>query len=177
MANTARPAPPAVVTLCDQRPAPNLPAELASAVLVGVIFEGRFAIRSFGPEMASPGAARDFTRHTLQAWALGDLADDASVIVSELVTNALRHGLKGHADAPPASVELILCWAASMVFCVVTDPGASPPVLADPDPAAEAGRGLHVVEALACDWGWGMLDPARKAVWASLCATDPYPGF
>jgi hypothetical protein len=180
MANAAHPAPPALVTLSDQRPAPNLPAELASAVLTGAIVEGRFAVRSLAPVMASSGAARDFTRQTLQAWALGGLAEDASVIVSELVTNALRHGLNGPAVAPepgnglPAPVELILCWAASMVFCVVTDPGAGPPVLGAPDVAAEAGRGLHVVAALACDWGWGVLDPSRKAVWASLRAMDQY---
>jgi hypothetical protein len=150
---------------------------LASAIIAGAIVEGRFAIRTLEPEMASPGLARDFTKQTLDAWALRGMIDDASVIVSELVTNALRHGQPRTLDGldgqpgpppPPGPIELILLWPAGPLFCVVTDPGASPPVLAEPDPDAEAGRGLYVVRALASEWGWGMLNPSRKAVWACL---------
>jgi hypothetical protein len=179
MAKTANPPAPPLVTLGDQQLGQNLPAELASAVLAGAIVEGRFAIRALGPEKTSPGLARDFTEQTLDAWALRGLAEDALVIVSELVTNALRHGLRlshpagldalpGLPAPPPGPIELILLWPAGPLFCVVTDPGADPPVLAEPDPDAEAGRGLQVVHALASDWGWGMLSPSRKAVWASL---------
>jgi len=173
MAKTANPLAPPLVTLSDQQLSPNLPVELASAVQAGAIVEGRFAIRALGPEMASPGLARDFTEQTLDAWALRGLADDAMVIVSELVTNALRHGLRRDPGEPPGlpgpgPIELILLWPAGPLFCVVTDPGTEPPVLAEPDLDAEMGRGLQVVQALASEWGWGMLNPARKAVWACL---------
>lgn len=40
----------------------------------------------------SPGAARTFTRETLSAWGLEDLMDRTVLIVSELTTNAERHG-------------------------------------------------------------------------------------
>ena len=40
--------------------------------------------------------------------------------------------------------------------------------MAAPDPSAEAGRGLHVIEALATAWGWARLDVHKKAVWATL---------
>ena len=181
MAKTAHPLPPALVTLGDQQLVPNLPEELASAVHAGAIVEGRFATRALGPEMTSPGLARDFTHQTLNAWELCGLVDDASVIVSELVTNALRHGLRRTPDGPPGEpadrggpapppgpIEVILLWPAGPLFCVVTDPGIGAPVLAGPDLDAEAGRGLQVVQALAAEWGWGLLNPSRKAVWASL---------
>jgi hypothetical protein len=186
MAKTAHPVAPALDTLGDQQLRPSLPEELASAVHAGAIVEGRFAIRALGPEMTSPGLARDFTHQTLHAWALRGLVDDAAVIVSELVTNALRHGLRRISGGqpgepvqpsapglPPGPIEVILLWPAGPLFCVVTDPGISVPVLAGPDPDAEDGRGLQVVQALAADWGWGMLNPARKAVWASLQAASP----
>jgi hypothetical protein len=179
MANTANPPAPPLATLSEQLGS-NLPAELASAVIAGAIVEGRLAIRELAAEMASPGLARDFTKQTLDAWALRGMADDASVIVSELVTNAVRHGVPRAPGVPQASrapIELILLWPAGPLFCVVTDPGATHPVLGAPDPDAEAGRGLYVVQALASEWGWGMLSPSRKAVWASLRAGRPEPGF
>lgn len=178
MAKTANPPAAPLVTLSEQQEGPNLPTELASAVLAGAIVEGRFAFRTLGAEMASPGLARDFVKQTLDAWALRAMADDASVIVSELVTNALRHGVPGCPDdqggqpgpreSPLPPIELMLLWPAGPLYCVVTDPSASPPVLSEPDLDAEVGRGLCVVRALASEWGWGMLNPRRKAVWASL---------
>jgi anti-sigma regulatory factor (Ser/Thr protein kinase) len=110
--------------------------------------------------------AREFTSQILRGWGLLVLAEDAMVIVSELVTNAVRHG--GRSAAVPDPVELILWRQSGQVVCAVTDPGADPPVLTHPDPLAEAGRGLHVVEALSATWGWTRLSGRRKAVWAAL---------
>jgi anti-sigma regulatory factor (Ser/Thr protein kinase) len=146
-----------------------MPGELASAVLAGGMGERWFAIHALDPGMGSPRTARDFTRRTLQAWDLDPITDDATVIVSELVTNAWRHGLRYGLDDPaPDPIELIIWQSGRELFCVVTDPGADAPVVAEPDPCAEAGRGLHVIEALASSWGWSVLDPYRKAVWAAL---------
>src|ERR1700726_24735 len=44
--------------------------------------------------VTASGTARDFTRQILGSWGLRGLAEDAAVIVSELVTNALRHGAR-----------------------------------------------------------------------------------
>jgi anti-sigma regulatory factor (Ser/Thr protein kinase) len=110
--------------------------------------------------------AREFTTQILRGWGLLALAEDATVIVSELVTNAVRHG--GRCAVVPDPVELILWRQSGQVVCAVTDPGADPPVLTQPDPFAEAGRGLHVVEALSATWGWTRLSGRRKAVWAAL---------
>ena len=119
-------------------------------------------------------AAREFSAQTLRGWGLPVLADDAAVIVSELVSNAIRHGVGGRNSSGAAydRIELILWRRSGQIICAVTDPGTGTPALANPDPLAEQGRGLHVVEALAATWGWTRLGDCRKAVWAAL----PAPG-
>jgi anti-sigma regulatory factor (Ser/Thr protein kinase) len=121
-------------------------------------------------------AAREFTAQILRGWGLSVLSEDAAVVVTELVTNALRHGSGGMTDAAHDCVELILWRRPGDVVCAVTDRGAEIPVLAQPDPLAEAGRGLHVVQALSATWGWARLGDRRKAVWAVLAASCPAAG-
>ena len=113
-------------------------------------------------------AAREFTGQILRGWGLLVLADDAAVIVSELVTNALMHGGSAVNGAAREDVELILWLRSGQAVCVVTDPGTGAPVLVQPDPFGEAGRGLHVVQALSATWGWTRLGDSRKAVWAAM---------
>ncbi|MCO6006246.1 ATP-binding protein [Actinoallomurus purpureus] len=118
---------------------------------------------------ASPGIAREFTIATLRAWGLADLADDATVVVSELVTNALRYGLPplfGTADDRP--IRLTLIRHGGLVVCVVADASREEPLVRDPCEISENGRGLHVIEALSRTWGWTPLPAAGKAVWAAL---------
>ncbi|MEC4018216.1 ATP-binding protein [Streptomyces sp. H27-D2] len=55
------------------------------------------------PQYESVGGARRFTRVTLQGWELADLFDSVALVVSELVTNAMRHGLPDGIAARPAS--------------------------------------------------------------------------
>jgi anti-sigma regulatory factor (Ser/Thr protein kinase) len=111
--------------------------------------------------------AREFAGQTLGGWGLLALAEDTTVIVSELVTNALVHGCDLSA-AMSGQVELFLWCQAGQMVCAVTDPGPAPPVLVSPDLLAEAGRGLQVVQALSATWGWTRLGGCRKAVWAAL---------
>lgn len=153
---------------------PGLPGGLASAVLACGTGERWFAVHGLGPGLESPRAAREFTQQTLRAWDLGKVTEDASVIVSELVTNALRHGLRRLPDGTGREpVELFIWLCGGLLFCAVTDPAAAPPVPTEPGPYAEAGRGLHVIDALASSWGWGTLDACRKAVWAALRVPAP----
>jgi two-component sensor histidine kinase len=115
-------------------------------------------------------AARDFAHATLSQWDACVLFDDAAVVISELVTNAVRYGLRAGLDrsAPDARVEVVLLHRMTCIVCVVTDPNPGPPVRLEPDFAAETGRGLCVVESLSRQWGWTPLEAGRKAVWASL---------
>ena len=121
-------------------------------------------------------AARDYSERILREWGLPVLADDAAVIVSELVSNAIRHGVSGRNGPVHDRIELILWRQSGQVICAVTDPGTGAPAVADGDPLAEDGRGLHVVEALSDAWGWARLGGSRKAVWAALPVPGTEPG-
>jgi anti-sigma regulatory factor (Ser/Thr protein kinase) len=120
-----------------------------------------------GPE--SVKAARDFTASTLRGWKLDALVEEAVIVASELVTNAIRHGA---CQAGPSSdaTSVMLAWQRhdGRVICVVTDGSSMPPVLEQADMSSESGRGLQVVHALAAAWGWVMLGACEKAVWAAF---------
>jgi anti-sigma regulatory factor (Ser/Thr protein kinase) len=133
----------------------------------------RVATRTSHPNAQSVGTARDFGLATLRRWTVADRADDIAIVLSELLTNALRHG----ADHPAHPVRVALVQPARFVLVVVADPGRQVPVLKEPDYLAESGRGLHVVNALSDTWGCTMPTDAGKAVWAlfSVRFTRPRP--
>jgi anti-sigma regulatory factor (Ser/Thr protein kinase) len=169
----------------DQEPSPTgLPEQLLPGALLhgalrpGALLPARWGCRRISPSARDAGlacrGAREFTGQTLRGWGLLVLAEDAAVIVSELVTNALLHGcdLVGATACP---VELLWWRRAGQIVCAVTDPGPEPPVLVSPEALAEAGRGLQVVQALAATWGWTRLGGRRKAVWAALSVPGADP--
>ncbi|MEV5873402.1 ATP-binding protein [Streptomyces sp. NPDC052101] len=115
--------------------------------------------------------ARHFTRDTLDKWDVGDRFDDICLVVSELVTNALRHAVPAGSGCPEhaASVRLHLMRWTERLVCAVRDPSHETPVPRDSDDfSAESGRGLFLVDSFADSWGWhplaGTLD--GKVVWA-----------
>lgn len=122
-----------------------------------------------GTRPESVKAGRDFTRATLRDWDLAALSDLAELVVSELVTNALRHGIpSARKPVGDTRVRLRLLAQAPFVLCMVTDPGIDIPVLREPQPTAESGRGLKVVESCCVRWGWHLLDEGGKVVWALM---------
>jgi anti-sigma regulatory factor (Ser/Thr protein kinase) len=112
--------------------------------------------------------ARSFTRDTLASWDLDDLADDAAVIVGELLANAVRHAGIGSPEAGAEAFALWLLRDAQGFMCVVTDPSDRAPALKQPGDCDEGGRGLYVVHSLSDHWGWSPLSGRGKAVWAIL---------
>jgi anti-sigma regulatory factor (Ser/Thr protein kinase) len=119
------------------------------------------------PEAVRTG--RDFVRTVLLDWELPGLVDVAGLVVSELVTNALRHGLPaGHPARDDWPIQLRLLGQAPYVMCMVADPGPGIPVVREADPSAENGRGLTVVETCSVRWGWHLLDGGGKVVWSLL---------
>jgi anti-sigma regulatory factor (Ser/Thr protein kinase) len=114
--------------------------------------------------------ARHFVRELLTCWGLESLADDAELIVDELVVNAVLHGTRTGALRPGAASVLRLCMLRRIgeVMVAVVDPGNEAPIPRQPDWAGESGRGLQIVGALSHVWGWSPIAGHGKAVWAVL---------
>lgn len=127
------------------------------------------AVCALRPAGASSRTAREFATNTLRSWGLEGLIDDAVVIISELVTNAIRHGLPPYAAmAGDLPIKLTLVRQGHFVVCIVSDPSDQNPKVRPADDVCENGRGLHVIEALSRVWGWTPLPGTGKAVWAAL---------
>ena len=94
--------------------------------------------------------------------------EDACLVLSELVTNALRHGLG--AIVVHAALVDDECLRLS-----VTDWADEVPRLLAPDPDRIGGVGLHVVERLSTEWNVAPF-PGGKTVWASIASRQPLIG-
>jgi anti-sigma regulatory factor (Ser/Thr protein kinase) len=117
-------------------------------------------VGEFPPDAEAAPAARRFVTDALLAWdAGGALLEDAQLVVSELVSNAIIHA---HS---PFSVSAHL--APTAIRLSVQDGTRTPPTLAENDPTALSGRGLRVVAAIATDWGVDATGDG-KTVWAEL---------
>jgi anti-sigma regulatory factor (Ser/Thr protein kinase) len=145
------------------RPAPD-PAPVGWASLP------RIATYTSGGGAGSVRAARDFTLATLHRWSAADRSYDIAIVVSELLTNALRHARPGSRDdRPRRSIRLGLLQLGPGVLCAVADPSTAAPVLRPPGSLAETGRGLHIVCALSDRWGYAS-SGTGKVVWAVFTA-------
>lgn len=122
------------------------------------------------PQADSVKTARDVTRTTLQRWGLSELSDDAALVVSELVTNAVRYALYPANRDTGCPITLTLLRIAPHVLLAVSDPSDQAPAPAQPDFVSEHGRGLYIVETYSQAWGWDALDEGGKAVWALFSA-------
>jgi anti-sigma regulatory factor (Ser/Thr protein kinase) len=126
------------------------------------------------PSAESVHSSRSFAMGTLSGWGLPELRENMELIVSELATNALRHGLCLGSPARPerdqriAEIRLSLIRRGHLVTCAIADPGSTGPVLRHPGPLEPGGLGLHIVESLSARWGWSPLPPFGKIVWAVL---------
>jgi anti-sigma regulatory factor (Ser/Thr protein kinase) len=110
-------------------------------------------------DTTSPATARRFVRSVLTGWGCDHLSENALLITSELVTNAIVH-----ARSP---LRLRLRLADDVVRIEVADRGDGTPQPRVPDRERPGGRGLPIIEALSL--AWGMVPTADgKVVWADL---------
>ena len=115
-----------------------------------------------------PGAipcARLHTMAVLHEWGLRHLADDAALIVSELMTNAADASTV-LPDRPSVTLRLLASEKSLAIEVWDKSPLDLEPRETDPD--AECGRGLTVVAALSDRWGCERTGYQRKVVWAEL---------
>jgi anti-sigma regulatory factor (Ser/Thr protein kinase) len=129
----------------------------------------RIATRALGADVGSVHAARNFTIVTLRRWDTAERGQDIVTVVSELVTNALRHALPGAGDIRlRRPVRLGLLQLGPCVLCAVADPSRAIPDPRPPSSLGETGRGLHIVCALSDQWGYTAPSDTGKVVWATF---------
>jgi serine phosphatase RsbU (regulator of sigma subunit) len=114
------------------------------------------------PEDATPGRARRLVRTALASWDLADLSDAVELLVSEVVTNAVRYASR------PVTLRLL---RTDVLRCEVGDDVPQLPRLRQARATDEGGRGLYLVNKLARRWGATRLSTG-KVVWFEV----PRPG-
>lgn len=119
--------------------------------------------------------SREFAAHVLCHFGLDRMIEDAQLVTSELVTNAIQateraavepdHGLQ---TTDAAMIRLRFTIYPHIVRIEVWDRSAAVPVRHEADPDEEGSRGLAIVEALADQWGCQNETGTGKVVWATL---------
>ncbi|WP_433229569.1 ATP-binding protein [Actinomadura formosensis] len=164
----------------------DLPPRLDIAVTALTELRGSTVSFTVAPDPESVTEARHFALARLAEWHLTELADDVGLVVSELVTNALRHsgggnpcgrpGVDVHREgvysdpadplgSAPSAIRLRIAHEAPWLLCGIMDASRAAPRRKEPDFIAETGRGLHLVESFSVRWGWRALSRG-KMVWA-----------
>lgn len=132
-------------------------------------------LRSYLELGVLPGAvpcARLHAKQMLWEWGLSKLSDSVELLISELVTNAIR---ASQSTEHASSVRLWLRSDKNMVLILVWDGNPQLPVRIDATEDAEGGRGLLLVEAVSDRWNWYRPDGwDGKIVWAEVSLKSPY---
>ena len=95
----------------------------------------------------APALARQAAAELLEDWGLTDLLDTTALLISELITNAVRATQSSGGGSRPI-VSMRISWAAGSLILEVWDRNPKPPELQVQYLHGESGRGLHIVEAL-----------------------------
>ncbi|MEV5741923.1 ATP-binding protein [Microbispora rosea] len=151
----------------------------------------RTAYKVFGSAATAPRRARAFVRCQLRGWELADLAETAELVVSELVTNAVR--ATDAVVSPPMASSMFPVALRTVALRVRVAPGRPSLFIevwdvSDRDPVphgeaggelqgelGESGRGLVLVGSLARRWGHYSAPDRGKIVWCEL-AISPVEG-
>ena len=126
----------------------------------------RVVRREFGDTLLSVAQARSFVGSALSRWDLPELVDDAVLLTSELVTNAVRHAR--------TSVAVTVAVAEGLAEVGVTDRSPRLVVAGSSPWDQEGGRGLRLTELVAKEWGVTPL-PDAKQVWFRLEVRGDWP--
>ncbi|MCX3288279.1 SpoIIE family protein phosphatase [Streptomyces sp. NEAU-H22] len=116
----------------------------------------RIATWELSADPALVGEVRASALRWLSGWGLDETAFAAELILSELITNAMRHG------ADPIRVRLLY---GRTLICEVSDASNTAPHLRRAASTDEGGRGLFLVAQLSQSWGTRYL-PEGKVIWA-----------
>ncbi|MFC0437471.1 ATP-binding protein [Kutzneria buriramensis] len=147
------------------RTVPTLPSVAEALRSLGGMPPRRHAEIDLPADATSAALARRFVTDTCVAWQADGLADDARVVASELVENAVRHGKSR------ALVRLEL--RRGVLTIAVRDDHPAPPEHRSVGLAPTGGRGVFMIDALARTWGFTPTWGGGKVVWAVLAAPHP----
>ncbi|WP_310913540.1 ATP-binding protein [Lipingzhangella rawalii] len=115
-------------------------------------------------DLRSVKIARELTLAVLREWDLTRIHSNVELVVSELVTNALRHA--GGSQDSREDIELSVLSRDGQFVCAVRDTSDVLPAAREPDFMSESGRGLHLVACFSDRWGAVPSVPCGKFVWA-----------
>ena len=118
---------------------------------------------AFPAQLASAADARRFAERTLSAWGCDALVENARLLVSELVVNAVIHA---HTAA-----RLQLRFDGRLLRVEVSDGSTAAPHRRPYSPTATTGRGLMILDKVADNWGVDIGESA-KTVWFELAEDD-----
>jgi anti-sigma regulatory factor (Ser/Thr protein kinase) len=96
----------------------------------------------------------------MRLWGRRDAIDDATLLVSEMFTNALRH-------APSQRYVVAVDWNGGKIRLEMWDSSEHRPTLLPIDALRESGRGMHLISALSAAWG-ARVTASGKCVWVIL---------
>lgn len=130
---------------------------------------------------AGVGQARHRMREQLRGNGVSDaVVDDAVLILSELLSNACRHGrpLGRHTDVGDGDIRAAWRVDTGGALTVEVTDGGGPtrPIPATPSVTARGGRGLNIISALAQEWGVRDDSSGEVTVWALVSSKKP-PGI
>jgi len=121
------------------------------------------------PLEGAPACGRGHTRNVLRDWGLAELADDAELLVSELLTNALKASVR---TGEPILLRLL--GDSGQLLIEVYDHSPMDPATRPVSGESESGRGFMVVQALANSWGFHRFHRRLKVVWAELLVSPDW---
>ncbi len=131
-----------------------------AAVLGSLTIPGR-------PEQVA--TARTFVSRTLSSHRTGADLDAATLLTSEIVTNAIQHTKSG---VDSGRVTIVVIGVPRGVLIEIIDDGSAGAPVVKSDLYATEGHGLFLVQRLAAQWGY-LRDAAGTTVWFHLPADEP----
>ncbi|HZT67810.1 MAG TPA: ATP-binding protein [Acidimicrobiales bacterium] len=114
---------------------------------------------------SAPTSARSFVAGVMTRWGMDELAETATLLVSELVTNAIQHA--------SSEVDIVVAGAGSAVRVAVHDHSGRVPLRLMTDADGRGGRGLQLVESLSDAWGVDCSPGDGKDVWFEMTLQEP----